>query len=61
MYNQVKGKTLNGIFKDGVIDYMRAKGNAGIYLRLREPGIVFDIVNTFGISFSPHVINHPIF
>ena len=28
MYNQIKGNTLNGYFKDGVIDYMRAKGSA---------------------------------
>ncbi|SRR5579871_4560587 len=28
MYNQIKGKTINGYFKDGTLDYMRAKGNA---------------------------------
>ncbi|HVM87023.1 MAG TPA: OstA-like protein [Puia sp.] len=28
LFNQIKGTTLNGYFKDGVIDYMRAKGNA---------------------------------
>ena len=28
MYNQVKGNRLFGYFKEGVIDYMRAKGNA---------------------------------
>ncbi len=27
-YNQIRGNRLNGIFKDGNIDYMRAKGNA---------------------------------
>lgn len=27
-FNQVKGRTINGIFKDGVIDYIRTKGNA---------------------------------
>jgi lipopolysaccharide export system protein LptA len=27
-YNQIKGNRLNGYFKDGNIDYMRAKGNA---------------------------------
>jgi lipopolysaccharide export system protein LptA len=27
-YNQIKGNRLNGYFKDGSIDYMRAKGNA---------------------------------
>ena len=28
MYNQIRGNRLNGFFKDGEIDYMRAKGNA---------------------------------
>lgn len=28
MYNQIKGNRLNGYFKDGEIDYMRAQGNA---------------------------------
>ncbi len=27
-YNQIKGNTINGYFKEGVIDYMRAKGSA---------------------------------
>lgn len=27
-YNQIKGRTINGYFKDGNIDFMRAKGNA---------------------------------
>ncbi|MET0299954.1 MAG: hypothetical protein ABW036_09335, partial [Flavitalea sp.] len=27
-YNQLKGTRMNGYFRDGVIDYMRAKGNA---------------------------------
>ncbi|MEO5996684.1 MAG: OstA-like protein [Chitinophagaceae bacterium] len=28
LYNQIKGHTLNGYFKDGDIDFMRAKGSA---------------------------------
>jgi lipopolysaccharide export system protein LptA len=28
MYNQVKGNRMNGYFRDGVVDYMRTKGNA---------------------------------
>lgn len=28
MYNQIKGNRLNGYFKEGAIDYMRAQGNA---------------------------------
>jgi len=27
MYNQISGKTINGYFKDGAIDYMRSKGS----------------------------------
>lgn len=27
-YNQVKGRTINGLFKDGNIDFIRTKGNA---------------------------------
>ena len=27
MYNQVAGRTLNGYFKDGQLDYMRVKGS----------------------------------
>lgn len=27
MYNQISGKTINGYFKDGEIDYMRSKGS----------------------------------
>ena len=28
IYNQIRGNTLNGYFSDGVIDFMKAKGNA---------------------------------
>lgn len=36
-YNQVRGRTINGYFKDGSIDYLRAKGNAeNIYYALDE-------------------------
>ncbi|MBS1934448.1 MAG: hypothetical protein JST96_10650, partial [Bacteroidetes bacterium] len=31
MYNQIKGTTINGYFKNGEMDYMRAKGNAESY------------------------------
>jgi hypothetical protein len=27
MYNQIGGRTLNGYFKDGTMDYMRVKGS----------------------------------
>ncbi|HEY0678551.1 MAG TPA: OstA-like protein [Chitinophagaceae bacterium] len=28
LYNQIRGNTLNGYFKDGAMDFMKAKGNA---------------------------------
>jgi hypothetical protein len=31
MFNQIKGTTINGYFKNGEMDYMRAKGNAESY------------------------------
>jgi lipopolysaccharide export system protein LptA len=37
MYNQISGRTINGYFKDGAIDYMRAKGSAqSIYYAMDE-------------------------
>lgn len=39
LYNQVKGNTINGIFKNGNIDFVRAKGNAeNIYYTADEQG-----------------------
>ena len=42
MFNQLKGTRMNGYFKDGVIDYMRAKGNAEsiYYARDKEDYLV---------------------
>lgn len=38
-YNQVKGRTINGFFKDGNIDWLRAKGNSeSIYYAQDEGG-----------------------
>jgi len=45
MYNQVKGKTLNGIFKDGEIDYMRAKGNAESIYYVKDDSLALVGVN----------------
>jgi len=45
MYNQVKGKTINGIFKDGQIDYMRAKGNAESVYYIKDDSAAFVGVN----------------
>jgi lipopolysaccharide export system protein LptA len=45
MYNQVKGKTLNGYFKDGNIDYMRAKGNAESIYFIKDDSMALVGVN----------------
>lgn len=45
MYNQVKGKTLNGIFKDGQIDYLRAKGNAESVYYIKDDSMALVGVN----------------
>lgn len=39
LYNQIKGNTINGLFKDGNIDFFRAKGSAeNIYYTADEQG-----------------------
>jgi lipopolysaccharide export system protein LptA len=39
LFNQIKGTTINGIFKNGNIDFFRAKGNAeNIYYTADEQG-----------------------
>jgi lipopolysaccharide export system protein LptA len=39
LYNQVKGNTINGIFKNGNIDFFRAKGSAeNVYYTADEEG-----------------------
>lgn len=39
LFNQIKGNTLNGYFKDGAIDFMRAKGSAeSVYYAKDEEG-----------------------
>jgi hypothetical protein len=39
LYNQVKGNTINGVFKNGNIDFFRAKGSAeNIYYTADEQG-----------------------
>jgi lipopolysaccharide export system protein LptA len=45
LFNQIKGNTLNGYFKDGVIDNMRAKGNAENIYFLQDDGKAFVGVN----------------
>lgn len=46
MYNQIKGNRLNGYFKDGQIDYMRAQGNAeSIYYVKDDKGYLVGINN----------------
>lgn len=46
MYNQLKGNRLNGYFKDGAIDYMRAQGNGeSIYYVKDEKNALVGINN----------------
>jgi lipopolysaccharide export system protein LptA len=45
MFNQVKAKTLNGYFKDGAIDYMRAKGNAESIYYIKDDSMALVGVN----------------
>ena len=44
-YNQIKGNTLNGYFNEGVIDYMRAKGNAESIYYVRDEDSAYVGVN----------------
>ncbi len=44
LYNQIKGNTINGIFKDGDINYFRAKGNAeNIYYTADAEGALIGV------------------
>ena len=45
MYNQIKGNTVNGYFKDGVIDYMRAKGSAEAVYYIKDDSMALVGVN----------------
>ena len=45
MYNQVKGNTLNGYFKDGSIDYMRSKGSAEAVYFIKDDSMALVGVN----------------
>jgi lipopolysaccharide export system protein LptA len=44
-YNQVKGRTINGYFKNGNMDYIRAKGNAESIYYAQDEGNKFVGVN----------------
>lgn len=44
-YNQIKGRTINGYFKNGNIDFMRAKGNAESIYYAQDEGSKFIGVN----------------
>jgi lipopolysaccharide export system protein LptA len=45
MYDQVKGNTLNGYFKDGEIDFMRAKGSAESVYYIKDDSLALVGVN----------------
>jgi lipopolysaccharide export system protein LptA len=44
-YNQIRGNTLNGYFRDGVIDYMRARGNAESIYYIKDEDSAYIGVN----------------
>jgi lipopolysaccharide export system protein LptA len=49
MFNQLRGNTINGYFKDGAIEYMRAKGSAqSIYYAQDEYQAVVGVNNATG-------------
>ncbi|MEO5684533.1 MAG: OstA-like protein [Chitinophagaceae bacterium] len=50
MYNQISGKTLNGYFKEGAIDYMRTKGSPAqsIYYAKDEGDAIVGVNNASG-------------
>ncbi|MEP7278649.1 MAG: OstA-like protein [Bacteroidota bacterium] len=50
MYNQISGKTINGYFKDGAIDYMRSKGSPAqsIYYAKDESDAIVGVNNASG-------------
>ncbi|MDB5232785.1 MAG: OstA family protein [Chitinophagaceae bacterium] len=64
-YNQIKGRTLNGIFKNGDIELFRAKGNAeSIYYGQDENNRFIgvnkansDVINTFFVNRKPHRVS----
>lgn len=66
MYNQIKGNMLNGYFKDGEIDYMRAQGNAeSIYYVKDEKDALVGINNAtsdiIDIRFKNKELNKVVF
>ncbi|MEO6313943.1 MAG: OstA-like protein [Chitinophagaceae bacterium] len=50
MYNQISGKTLNGYFKNGEVDYMRTKGSPAqsIYYAKDESDAIVGVNNASG-------------
>jgi len=44
-YNQIKGTTINSYFKDGQVDYMRAKGNAESIYYVQDDNRAYTGVN----------------
>lgn len=47
LFNQIKGNTLNGVFRDGTIDYLRAKGSAESLYYLQEEDSSY-----FGLNYA---------
>ncbi len=66
LYNQVKGNTINGMFKDGNIDYFRAKGSAeNIYYTADEQGAFIGVnrstSDVIDVSFADRKPNKIVF
>lgn len=45
LYNQIRGNTLNGYFRDGAIDFMKAKGNAESIYYIKDEDSAYIGVN----------------
>jgi lipopolysaccharide export system protein LptA len=45
LYNQIRGNTLNGYFKDGAMDFMKAKGNAESIYYIKDEDSAYVGVN----------------
>jgi len=59
MYNQISGKTINGYFKNGEIDYMRSKGSPAqsIYYAKDESDAIVGVNNASGDIIDMRFVN----
>jgi lipopolysaccharide export system protein LptA len=59
MFNQISGKTINGYFKDGAIDYMRSRGSPAqsIYYVRDESQAIVGVNNAIGDVIDMRFLN----